>query len=92
MGAYVIANFTTLDQQKLKQYGAAAAETLANYGGEYIAKGNFVELHGKTDFKTTVIIAFPDSEAANNWYHSEPYQQLIELRSQAMQAQFQLVG
>ncbi|WP_263067590.1 DUF1330 domain-containing protein [Halomonas sp. 7T] len=36
--------------------------------------------HRHTD---TVVIRFPDIEAVDEWFHSDAYQQLIPLRTQA---------
>jgi len=92
MSSLVIASFNLLDETKLKQYSAAAAETLQQYGGEFIAKGKASTLHGEPRFAMTAVIQFADRETAENWYRSENYQKIIPLRNQAMESHFQIVG
>ncbi len=92
MKAYVIANFNLLDADKLKQYGKVAAETVANYNGEYIVKGATDYLHGSSNYETKVIIQFADKETALKWYHSKAYQSLISIRNEAIESLFQVVG
>lgn len=92
MTAYVIVGFTIKDEEKLKQYGAAVPPILAKYSGEYLVKGPIETLHGKSDYKMQVIIAFPSREKASAWYHSEEYQALAETRIAGMDSSFQLIG
>jgi len=92
MSAYVIASFTPRDQQQLQQYGAAAAETIAQFSGEFLVKGPAQVLSGDFEFKNQVIIQFPSLEKAQSWYQSDAYQALIPLREKGMEASFQLVG
>ena len=92
MSAFVIANFKVQDEDKLNQYGAAAAATLEKFGGQYLAKGKTDILHGISNHPMTVVIQFPDKEAANNWYQSDDYQKLLDVRNEAMESDFQLVG
>lgn len=92
MNALMIIDLSPLDQEKLGEYSAMAAETLVPYGGEYIAKGPIESLQGNTTFSTKVVIQFPDREKALNWYQSDAYQSLIPIRDQAMHSQFHLIG
>lgn len=92
MSAFVIASFNLLDEDKLKQYSAAAARTIAKFEGEFIAKGKSANIHGEKRFAMTAVIQFVDKETAENWYQSAEYQQIIPLRNQAMDSHFQIVG
>lgn len=92
MNSLVIVNFNLLDQYKLKQYSAAAALTLATYGGEFLAKGKPARLHGDTNYSMVAVIKFADKESAINWYESAEYQKIIPLRNEAMDSNFQVVG
>ncbi|MFT7179032.1 MAG: hypothetical protein ACI84B_001257, partial [Oceanospirillaceae bacterium] len=55
-------------------------------------KGKPTQLHGNNAFAITAVIKFPDNESAKNWYKSNEYQQIIPLRSEAMDCHFQLIG
>jgi len=92
MTAYIIVGLTPKDAEKLQQYGANVASTLAKYSGEVLVKGPVEQLHGKFEHKAQVILMFPTREHAHNWYHSEEYQELISTRDQGMDSQFQLIG
>ena len=92
MSAYIIVDLTPVDTEKLQQYSAAASETLMPYGGEFIVKGPIEALHGDSEYKNKVIIAFPNREKASDWYHSDAYQALIDVRDEAMNSKFHLVG
>ena len=92
MSAFVVVDLTPADQEKLQEYGAAAAATVARHGGEFIVKGATEPLNGGDHRETKVIIQFPDRAAALNWYQSDEYQALIPLRDQGMDAVFHLVG
>lgn len=92
MSALVIVSFNMLDLKKLKQYSAAAGPTVASHGGEFLAKGAFNTLYGKTNFSMTAVIHFSSVEAATNWYNCDDYQQIIPLRNEAMESHFQIVG
>jgi len=92
MTALIIVDLTPTNKDKLSAYSTMAADTLVPYGGEFLVKGTIEALHGKSAFKTKVIIQFPDRDSAINWYHSDAYQQIIPTRDQGMDSQFHLVG
>lgn len=92
MIAYVMVRFTPKDPEKLQQYAASVPPTLAQHGGEVLAKGPLQPLYGNSNYQTQVIIAFPSKEAAIQWYNSEAYQALIPIRDASMNSQFQLLG
>ena len=48
-------------------------------------------LHGDPVATSGAIVGFPDHETALSWYNSPEYQQLIEVRSVAMDARFSLL-
>ena len=93
MSAYIIVGFNPTNPEKLQQYGASVAATLASYKGEVIARGPVAEqLHGSFDYKMQVVLAFPSQEKASAWYHSDEYQALIPVRDAGMESQFQLIA
>ena len=92
MAAYIIVGLTPKDTDKLQQYGASVPPILAKYSGEILIKGPVEQLHGEFNYKAQVIIEFPSKEEALNWYNSDEYQALTEIRNKAMDSQFQLIG
>ena len=92
MSAFIIVDMTPLDPNKLKEYGAAAASTIARHQGEFVVKGPIESLNGDSAHQNKVVIEFPDKQTALNWYHSAEYQALIPIRDLGMDSVFHLVG
>ena len=92
MTSFVVVDLTPTDPEKIQEYSAAAGPTIAQYNGEFVAKGEIESLNGGAHRQMKVIIQFPDREAALNWYTSDDYQALIPVRDQGMDATFHLVG
>ena len=54
---------------------------IKNFGGEYLVKaGEFKSIEGKWDFTRNVVIKFPSYEKALEWYNSDEYNQIKNLR------------
>lgn len=92
MTAYVIAGLNPKNAEKLQAYSAAAAPIIAQYEGEFLAKGEQTLLSGEYGYKVQVIIMFPSRALAEAWYFSPEYQALIPIRDEGMACHFQLVG
>lgn len=92
MSGYVVVHATVKDADKLQEYGAKAAETVAAHGGEFICRGPSEVLSGESPHNVLVIISFPSREAAANWYASAEYQALIPIRSEALDSVFVVGG
>lgn len=96
MTAYIIVDLTPINAEKMQEYGAAAAVIIAEYGGEFVAKGPISTLTPSDDqselYTTKVIIQFPDHDKARAWYSSDAYQAIIPTRNLGMKSQFHLVG
>jgi uncharacterized protein (DUF1330 family) len=81
MKAYVIALETIRDQAMFAEYAKSVPATLAPFEGRFVARGGtYTMLEGKWDHPRTVIIEFPSREAAEGWYKSAAYQEIIGLR------------
>ena len=92
MSAYVIVEFTVKDPDVYsEQYSAIAGQTAKEHGGEVIADSNWEVLDGDACSPQGAIVRFPDHETALKWYNSPEYQQLIDVRSVAMDARFSLL-
>ena len=92
MSAYVIVHGTPKDTEKMQEYSAAAIATVAQHGGEFLARGPATVLSGSIDYKIAAVIQFPDAAAAKAWYDSPEYQALIPLRQEALDIAFILTG
>ena len=91
MSAYVIVQGRVIDQEKMNEYGAAAGPTVAAHGGELVCRGPAAILAGDTAYTMAVVLKFPDTQAAQNWYHSPEYQTLIPTREAALDSVFVVV-
>ena len=81
MKAYVIALESVHDQPMFGEYAKGVAATLAPFEGRFVARGGkFTVLEGEWQHPRTVIIEFPSREAAEGWYKSAHYQEIIGLR------------
>ncbi|OWV87686.1 hypothetical protein ATY78_04140 [Rhizobium sp. R635] len=91
MPALVIAEVRPRAAEKLGEYSAAAASTIAAFGGEFVHRGKFVEaLSGSTTGHGLGIIRFPDLQAAKDWFMSPEYQAIAPLREEAADMSFRL--
>lgn len=91
MSAYLIANITIQDAEKMQAYAAAAGPTLETYGGEFVMHSHYREtLLGKWNVPGVAMVRFPDVETARSWYNSPEYKALADLRSSAAQMDFAL--
>jgi uncharacterized protein (DUF1330 family) len=81
MAAYVVLNIEVTDSTRYADYAKAAAATVAQYGGRYLARGGRAErLEGHTDPKRIVILEFPSYERAQEWWDSTDYRDPKQLR------------
>ena len=92
MSAYVIVEFTVNDPDIYREkYAPIAGQTAKEHGGEVIAAGNWEALHGDGSLTSGALVRFTDRETALRWYSSPEYQQLMDVRSVAMDARFRLL-
>ncbi|MER5772194.1 DUF1330 domain-containing protein [Streptomyces sp. NPDC001985] len=75
MTAYVIAEAPHLDTPEVRRYRELARESVARYGGRYLARGALPEAP-EGDWpgaNRMVIIEFPGLREAKDWYASPEY-------------------
>jgi uncharacterized protein (DUF1330 family) len=93
MAAYVIANVTDArDEEALQEYRRRNTETVESRGGRFLVRGGEHEvLEGDWDTQRIVVIEFPDAATAREWWESEDYAPLKELRRSASDTDILLV-
>lgn len=84
-GYCVFDNVQVHDFEKLEAYKKQAAPLVEKFGGRYIILGGqFKVVEGATHPTFLVMIEFPTYEKANQWYYSEEYRELKNLRLSAV--------
>ena len=81
--AYWIAHVDVRDPDTYARYREANAEPLARYGARFIIRGGAqTQMEGETRART-VVIEFPNLQAATDCFHSPEYQAAKAIRDQA---------
>ena len=84
--AYIIVDMQITDMDQYKQYMASAPETVAQAGGEYLARGGALEvMEGGWKPGRMALLRFPSFTAAHDWYHGEMYARARAQRAGATQ-------
>lgn len=85
MSAYVISDVEILDDELIKEYRLLAQDSIARYGGQYLARGGRIEpVEGGWTPKAIVIVEFPDMAQAKAWYQSAEYAEALKVRARAL--------
>ncbi len=92
MPAYVISEVEVRDQAAMQAYRTLAAQTIAHYGGRYLARGGATELvEGGPPPRTIIIVEFPSMARAREWYASAEYAEALKLRRTALERRLMFV-
>ncbi|EAZ82877.1 DUF1330 domain-containing protein [Algoriphagus machipongonensis] len=92
MPAYVLVEVDIHDQDIYEEYKKHTPESIAEYGGKFIIRGNPIQvLEGEWNHDRLVMLEFKDRETAEKWYYSEKYTKAREIRSKGSKANFFIV-
>jgi uncharacterized protein (DUF1330 family) len=81
MSAYVIVQETINDEAVFAEYRNDVVATLEEFGGRFIVRGGPLTVtEGEWPHHRLVVIEFPSRQAAEGWYNSPAYQELLPLR------------
>ncbi|MFF4276002.1 DUF1330 domain-containing protein [Streptomyces sp. NPDC001536] len=81
MTAYVIAEAElTGDPEMVARYSAELVSTIEPHGGRYLVRGAPWQVLEGESKAFTGVIEFPSAEAAQRWYDSPAYQEIVPLR------------
>ena len=82
MTAYAIAQLIDVDlNDEVKEYLARIDETLEPYGGEFLVHGKVPEVMDGEFPGVVVVLRFPDTERAREWYASPGYRAILPFRT-----------
>lgn len=84
--AYIFARLTVKDfGDYLPTYGAGFMELLPKYEGELLSATTDAKVvEGESDGNWTVLVKFPSRARAEEFYYSDDYAPLIELRTKTL--------
>jgi len=81
MSGYAIFNINVKNRENYKEYVEKVKPTAEKYGGEYIVRGgDNTVVEGSWQHPRTVVIKFPTYEKALEWYNSEEYKPIKQIR------------
>ena len=84
MAGYMVGNITVTDPDLFAEYGKRVPETVAQFGGTYVVRGGTPEkIEGDYEPVRIVILQFDSVEKAREWYDSDVYAPLKEMRLKA---------
>ncbi len=79
--AYLIAQLKVTNSENYKEYIEKVPKIIKKYGGEYLARGGeYTVVEGEDNYPRIIIIKFPSYEKALEWYHSEDYKPIKQIR------------
>ena len=81
MAAYVVVDIRVNDPVRYEQYKELASPTISAFDGRYLARGGAVKvLEGNLAANRTVVLEFPSVERAVEWWNSELYRPIRQIR------------
>ncbi len=84
MTAYMIVEVDTTDEPLMAEYRKHTPGAIAKFGGKFIVRGGKTRsLEGGWAPKRMVVIEFPSYAKAEEFYDSEHYKPLLEMRLKA---------
>lgn len=92
MPAYVIYQGEVTDPEQYEKYKPPSAASILAAGGRFLVRGGAFEvLEGEAPASRTVLLEFPDRDAAIAWYRSDEYAEARKLREGASVARLYVV-
>ena len=80
MASYLIAHLNVQDREAFRAYERGVLRTVKPFGGWVLAAGPGARLEGSEPPNHNVIIRFPTLAAAQQWWRSGAYQDIVPLR------------
>src|SRR6266545_1954565 len=83
MPAYVMAHIEIADMETFRRYQRGAGPAITAAGGKVLAAGPVETLEGEAPGRYGVLMEFPSTEAASEFYGGDTYRTLIPVRHAA---------
>ncbi|PKB83887.1 MAG: D-fructose-6-phosphate amidotransferase [SAR202 cluster bacterium Io17-Chloro-G9] len=92
MSAYMIVDIEVTDQNNYDDYRSQVPALVEKYGGKYLVRGGqFEVLEGGWTVNRLVVLEFPSAQKAREFYDSDDYRPLKELRLNSTNSNLVLV-
>lgn len=92
MPAYVLIDVRTTDEERAARYREVSGPSVARFGGRFVVRGGAMRvLEGDWEPERVVVIEFPSTEVAAQWYDSDDYRNARAVRDGAGTWQMVLV-
>ncbi|MBL4623186.1 MAG: DUF1330 domain-containing protein [Immundisolibacteraceae bacterium] len=92
MSAYLIYRANVRDAEAYTAYMARTPGVIAEFGGRFLVRGGRTEtLEGETEGRRTILVEFPDFEAAQGFYDSDSYISARLLRADVADVQIVII-
>ena len=81
MPGYLIGTIDVKNHEAYKEYLSKVTDIVKKFGGEYLVRaGEYTVIEGKWNYPRNVVIKFPSYEKALEWYNSEEYKPVRQIR------------
>jgi uncharacterized protein (DUF1330 family) len=78
---FVIFNIDVTNPEDYNEYITKVKPIVEKFGGEYIVRGGTNQVvEGNWQYSRTIVLKFPSYEKALEWYNSEEYQPIKQIR------------
>ena len=81
MSAYVLSSIKVNNPDNYKEYVTKVKSIVEKFGGEYLVRGGEMNIiEGDWPNERNIVIKFPSREKAMEWYNSEEYKPIRQIR------------
>lgn len=92
MPAYIIVNIEVTDPVGYEGYKILTPSTISAYGGSFIVRGGAAEvLEGSRQPGRIVVLEFPDTDRAKEWWNSAEYAEAKLIRQRTAKTEMFVV-
>jgi uncharacterized protein (DUF1330 family) len=92
MSAYLIGHVNITNPERYADYTKDVPASLEPFGGKFLVRGGKYETkEGDWSPQRMVVIEFPSFEAAQAWYDSDFYREIVKIRWEASEAKIMIV-
>ena len=81
MSAYVLSSIKVNNPDNYKEYVTKVKSIVEKFGGEYLVRGGeMTVIEGEWNHPRSIVIKFQSKEKAMEWYNSEEYKPIRQIR------------